>query len=757
MKKIWIMAILAVLLLSAVSIPGSDGDDRTRTAYGYDGSVYSFLYNLDGSEYYSEMTAFQAGTDTVQRVPYDLEGYPLKKIANSAMAGASKVTTIVIPAYVAEMGSKVFENCGSLKTVIFLGSMPKMASDTFSGTSATVLYLERFASSWANFSQTSKAVMPVYTYSTTNCSFEYYELDGTITVLRHLSGTAINIPATLDAGSSKLNVKFIGDMAFYYDYYNKECKQDKIKSVVISDGIEIIRTAAFKYCTYMEKLTLPASLKIIDDEAFRMPIDTANYSTGSLKEIKLPDGLQYMGFECFRMSNQLKSVTVPDSVTHYGEGAFRASARLESITLGKGITELPQNSFDNCYMLKEVKIPDTVKSIGSQCFNQDASLESIVIPSSVTTIGSGAFSNCGAFNHISMPDGVKIGDGCFTSSSLMTVTITSASTTGESVLAKYFANGSWALPGMNRTIVSLLVLDTADKISADISSISGYIKITDKTVNTTGGNYTDGTKSLTGAERAGKTYGRTADSWTVTAVGTVTAICDERYGTLDTHGGTYPEGMTLTINAKPKTLCVFKGWSDGDTNIHKTVVVKGNQSLYATFEYSPVSLELKPNPEKSGTVTGTGKYASGTTVSISATPADGYHFIEWSNGDTNAQTTVVVESDTTLEAKFGNVEITFDVNGGKMKIDPMYSNSGWSITLPSSVETLDGKNITAWEIGGKRYDVGSEYNVTGNVTAKAVWGSSSGGLDSTIIIVIVIAVIAIIAVAFFVARRKQLL
>ncbi len=755
MRKIWISVILIVLLLSSIAVPGSDGDDRYRTAYGYDGSVYTFLYHLDGTEYYSEMTSFQAGTDTVLRVPYDLEGYPLKMLSNAALSGASKVTTIVIPAYVASMGSKVFENCSSLKTVIFLGSMPAMASDTFAGTTASVLYLERFASSWSGFSQTSKAVMPVYTYSATDCSFEYYDLDRSVTILRHLSGTAIKIPSELDVGASKVKVKFIGDMAFYYDYYNKECTQDKIRSVEIADGVEIIRTAAFKYCTYMETLSLPPSVRIIDDEAFRMPIDTVNYTTGSLKEIKLPEGLQYMGFECFRMSNQLKSVTIPDTVTHYGEGAFRASARLESVTLGKGMTELPLNSFDNCYMLKSVTIPDTIKSIGSQCFNQDYSLESIVIPSSVTSIGAGAFSNCGSFNHITMPDGVTIGDGCFSSANLMTVTITSASTSGESVISKYFDNGGWILPGMGTNSVYLLELDTEDSISANISGISGYIKITDKTVNTTGGSYTDGTKTLTGADRAGKTYVRQYDDWTTAKVGTLTVICDERYGSLDTHGGTFPEGMQITINAKPKTLCTFDGWSDGDKNTPKTVVVKGDMRLYATFTYSPVTLDLVANPEDSGTVTGMGKFAAGTEAKIKATPAEGYHFITWSNGDTNADTTVVMDKDMTLEAKFGNVAITFDLNGGKMKIDPMYSNAGWSITLPSSIEILDGKNITAWDIGGKRYDVGSEYKVTGDATAKAVWGSS-GGSDTMLIIVAVIAIIAVIAVAFFVVRHKQL-
>ena len=55
---------------------------------------------------------------------------------------------------------------------------------------------------------------------------------------------------------------------------------------------------------------------------------------------------------------------------------------------------------------------------------------------------------------------------------------------------------------------------------------------------------------------------------------------------------------------------------------------------------------------ENGTVTGAGTYTYGTSVNITATPAECYHFVQWSDGDTNASRTIVVTDDITLTAIF---------------------------------------------------------------------------------------------------------
>ena len=56
------------------------------------------------------------------------------------------------------------------------------------------------------------------------------------------------------------SVKIIKEETF------EECKQ--LKEIVIEDGVETIEKS-FKYCTALEKVTIPASVTEIDPNAFK--------------------------------------------------------------------------------------------------------------------------------------------------------------------------------------------------------------------------------------------------------------------------------------------------------------------------------------------------------------------------------------------------------------------------------------------------------------------------------------------------------
>jgi hypothetical protein len=53
-----------------------------------------------------------------------------------------------------------------------------------------------------------------------------------------------------------------------------------------------------------------------------------------------------------------------------------------------------------------------------------------------------------------------------------------------------------------------------------------------------------------------------------------------------------------------------------------------------------------------GSVSGGGTFASGTQVSLTATPTSGYSFSGWSNGSTANPLTVTLNSNTTITANF---------------------------------------------------------------------------------------------------------
>ncbi len=98
----------------------------------------------------------------------------------------------------------------------------------------------------------------------------------------------------------------------------------------------------------------------------------------------------------------------------------------------------------------------------------------------------------------------------------------------------------------------------------------------------------------------------------------------------------------------------------------------------------PLILEVQP--EGAGTVTGAGKYAEGISVAVSATPAEGYQFINWSGDvehidDTDSETATVTmpAGDVELTANFALIDYQLTVNiepdgAGTVDITPDQAN-----------------------------------------------------------------------------------
>ena len=63
-------------------------------------------------------------------------------------------------------------------------------------------------------------------------------------------------------------------------------------------------------------------------------------------------------------------------------------------------------------------------------------------------------------------------------------------------------------------------------------------------------------------------------------------------------------------------------------------------------------LTLEVSPADAGTVTGGGVYTHGQAATLVATAKSGYKFSQWSDGDTSASRTLVINEDRTLTAVF---------------------------------------------------------------------------------------------------------
>ncbi len=117
-----------------------------------------------------------------------------------------------------------------------------------------------------------------------------------------------------------------------------------------------------------------------------------------------------------------------------------------------------------------------------------------------------------------------------------------------------------------------------------------------------------------------------------------------------TGDGTYRYGDVVTLVATPALGYEFSQWSNGETSDTLSFVIVSDTALTATFVVEEHVVTVSVVGE--GTVTGDGTYHYGDVVTLVATPAQGYEFSQWSNGETSDTLSFVIVSDTALTATF---------------------------------------------------------------------------------------------------------
>lgn len=139
------------------------------------------------------------------------------------------------------------------------------------------------------------------------------------------------------------------------------CRQ--LKSIDLPKKLTVIGDGALAH-SGLTKVTIPASVTVLETSAFS---DCYN-----LKKITIPKNsrLKKIGFQCFALCKKLKTITLPASIKTLEPQAFEASC-FEKISFAPNakIKEIPDYCFCDCYNLKEVDIPKNVTTLGSNLFD----------------------------------------------------------------------------------------------------------------------------------------------------------------------------------------------------------------------------------------------------------------------------------------------------------------------------------------------------------------------------------------------------
>lgn len=113
--------------------------------------------------------------------------------------------------------------------------------------------------------------------------------------------------------------------------------------------------------------------------------------------------------------------------------------------------------------------------------------------------------------------------------------------------------------------------------------------------------------------------------------------------------GSYTYGEIANLTAVPNRGYHFEGWAGGNDSLETTFNVYADTMLMAIFGIDSFNVRLSA---VNGFTNGAGTYAFGEVASISASPAEHYHFMGWSNGEKSSAFELTIEADVDLEAYF---------------------------------------------------------------------------------------------------------
>ena len=189
--------------------------------------------------------------------------------------------------------------------------------------------------------------------------------------------------SSLDGGYPLEEVKLPANITQLENYSSfANCKM--LKSVILPEKLEEIRTSLFEGCSALTTLVIPNTVTKIGKNAFK--------------------------------ESGLTQITLPESLTTIEASAFYKT-KLETITIPKNVTKIPTDCFYQCENLTRAMFPNTLTTIDARAFRGCSNLANIDIPTSLENIGIGAFGDCKNLkltNQFRFPNSMKeIGEAAF--------------------------------------------------------------------------------------------------------------------------------------------------------------------------------------------------------------------------------------------------------------------------------------------------------------------------------------------------------
>lgn len=444
-------------------------------------------------DYLSDEDAYRLGACILDaptvKIPAEYRGKPVVAVGTNAFRGLSQLTAVVLPDTVTRLHSCAFHDCPKLSALEMPGveridsfafdHLDALETLTVPVTCVSVgyggivrgcdnlrrifLHEGRSALKKTMESRLLGSEIELVTIPREPGTNEVYRLlrdgSGYEVLLGFPVGDSISVPASYRGKP----VKRVGPYA-YADGY-------AVADIILPEMLEEIGDSAFRYVTGPISVTIPDSVRVIENYAF---------AAGTIAEVNFGAGLRSIGEHAFDRC-RLVSLILPASVTEVAPTAFDDNRHLSVILAptplvptirpsrfektAKGFEAVPmavrvfsvtditeekkEEELKNAHFemvensdgrsvtvrafirgaLTDVEVPSEfrdlpVSAIGERAFYDCRGLKSVVLPDTVQVIGDEAFSRCIDLNVLMLGNGVvRIGKSAFYRTAIETLTI----------------------------------------------------------------------------------------------------------------------------------------------------------------------------------------------------------------------------------------------------------------------------------------------------------------------------------------------
>lgn len=538
-----------------------------------------------------------------------------------------------------------------------------------------------------------------------------------------IGDNVVRIPANIFNGANftgdltiPSSVTSIGENAFY------DC-HGLSGNLVIPNSVTSIGSYAFAYCSgFTGNLTLSNAMTMISSGTFY-------YCTSLKSGLIIPNSVVAINENAFYNCNQLSgTLVIPNSINTIGVSAFQYCSGFSEVIMGINMMIVGNRAFSNCSGLLKVILPDVVTVIGIEAFRYCYQLAEINMQApEAPSIGWDVFADNAEGRIITIPCGAtaNYSEGYWTewASALVemcddneiTVLVNpeeAGSATGAgfynySQICTLTATGNLGYPFLNWTrngvvvstepVYSFGVTESCtyvanfspEPVSYDITVAANVEEW--GTVDGAGSYLHGATVTLTASENEGYHFDNWAKdgtvvstdaiySFTVTEAGNYIAnFAPNSYDIIaeanPTEGGTvagagvFGHGSTAILSATANIGYTFVNWTQDGTVVSNeptyTFTVTESGTYVANFDLNSYEITAVANPTEGGTVIGAGTYNHFETCTLTATPNEGYPFLNWTkDGEVvseNPTYSFIVTEACTLVANFVGTPVSYAI------------------------------------------------------------------------------------------------